>query len=211
MIVRRMEKNIFLCLIIWMTYWIFFSPVALCQYWTALPPYNTLWPLWSPALSPIDPITGLPTPTVTTLTPQIVLPVQPGLTWDPSKTYPWLLYNTPLGMIYFDAVFGINPWPPIGLVPPISGIPFVTTLPPDYSALPPTDPAWLLSNVPVANALYTNVYPFYSFIASSPFFLGFTLPPVPLVTFTAPLTTAISGFAPVIVPPVLSATAILGL
>ena len=27
---------------------------AYATYWTALPPYNFLWPLWSPALSPTD-------------------------------------------------------------------------------------------------------------------------------------------------------------
>ncbi len=48
--------------------------------WTALPPYNTLWPLWSSPLSPTDSLT------------RVVLPVQPGLTWDKGKTY---LYVTP--------------------------------------------------------------------------------------------------------------------
>ena len=47
--------------------------------WVALPPYNVMWPLWSPALSPISPITGLTTPLLTSLTRNTVLPVQPGL------------------------------------------------------------------------------------------------------------------------------------
>ncbi|MGA1864012.1 MAG: hypothetical protein ACMUHX_03010 [bacterium] len=52
------------------------------QYWAALPPYNLLWPLWSPILSPPDPITGLPSPLTTELTSSTILPVQPGLAWD---------------------------------------------------------------------------------------------------------------------------------
>ncbi|MEW5802831.1 MAG: hypothetical protein AB1847_12095 [bacterium] len=32
-----------------------FSSIArAASQWTALPPYNTLWPLWSPVLSPVD-------------------------------------------------------------------------------------------------------------------------------------------------------------
>ena len=65
------------------------------QYWTIMPPYNVLWPLWSPGLSPIDPITGLTTPLVSSLTSNTVLPVQPGLVWDPCQPVPFLLYNIP--------------------------------------------------------------------------------------------------------------------
>jgi hypothetical protein len=78
------------------------------QNWTALPPYNTLWPLWSPLLSPTNATTGLPTPLVTSLTPRTVLPVQPGLTWHPSLRNPWLLYNTPLGMAYYDPCLALT-------------------------------------------------------------------------------------------------------
>ena len=45
------------------------SSVAQAQYWAALPPYNTLWPLWSPALSPVDSGTGLAVPIVDSLSP----------------------------------------------------------------------------------------------------------------------------------------------
>ncbi len=86
------------------------------DYWTALPPYNTLWPLWSPALSPVDAATGLPVPIVSSLGPSTVLPVQPGLTWNPSLSYPWLLYNTPVGLAYFDPLYGVNFWPPSSFV-----------------------------------------------------------------------------------------------
>jgi hypothetical protein len=70
------------------------------QYWAAIPPYNTLWPLWSPVLSTVSPKTGIGTPIVTSLTTKTTLPVQPGLTWDPSFGYPWLLYNSTIGLAY---------------------------------------------------------------------------------------------------------------
>ncbi len=117
-----------------------YSPIAQAQNWMALPPYNTLWPLWSPALSPVDAVTGLPTPVVASLTPSTVLPVQPGLTWDPSAANPWLLYNTPLGMVHYDPIGGINLWPPSYLLD-TAGAPLPLNLPLVYDLLPPTDPA----------------------------------------------------------------------
>ncbi|MGA1825000.1 MAG: hypothetical protein ACMUIP_10100, partial [bacterium] len=128
------------------------------------PPYNTLWPLWSPALSPINPITLLPDPIVNSLTPNTVLPSQPGLTWDPlTKDYPWLLYNTPLGMAYYDPYEGINMWPPPSLVDPVLGtpLPIDLTLVAGWSTLAPTSTTWLALNVPVANSAYYNTYPSY--------------------------------------------------
>ncbi|MCL6583572.1 MAG: hypothetical protein K6U11_08025 [bacterium] len=140
--------------------------------WAALPPYNTLWPLWSPALSPINPATGLPTPIVSNLAPSTVLPVQPGLTWDPAKLYPWLLYNTPLGMAYYDPLFGINLWPPSYLtLGPIS-------LPPNYANLPPTSTIWLNTYVPIANALYLKSLPKFA-LPPAPTTAPSFIPPVP--------------------------------
>lgn len=71
------------------------SSLAKAQNWVAIAPFNTLRPLWSPALSPIDPITGLPTPIVDNLSPGTILPVEPGLTWDPALNFPYLLFNSP--------------------------------------------------------------------------------------------------------------------
>ena len=87
--------NVILCLVFIILFGIINVPITHCQQWTALPPYNTLWPLWSPALSPLDPDTNLLTPIVTNLSPSTFLPVQPGLTWDPDLPYPFLLYNSP--------------------------------------------------------------------------------------------------------------------
>ncbi len=129
-----------------------FSNIAQAQYWTSLPPYNTLWPLWSPALSPVDPVTGLPVPIVNDLSPATVLPVQPGLTWDPSWTYPWLLYNTVAGLNYFDQVYGFNAWPPPHLV----GAPIVLMGP--WAALPPFTIDWGQQFVPIANLTYSFLY-----------------------------------------------------
>lgn len=131
------------------------------QNWTALPPYNTLWPLWSPILSPTNATTGLSTPLVTSLTPSTVLPLQPGLTWYPGLRSPWLLYNTPLGMAYYDPIGGINLWPPRILTNLITGSPITITLPANYSALLPTSAPWILSNVTPANWSYLVAYPSY--------------------------------------------------
>lgn len=88
------------------------STKVFAQYWTALPPYNVLWPLWTSTLSPPDPITGLPTPIITELTTETILPVQPALAWDPSQTEPMLLFNIPC----FAAPL-ILPIPPPVVVP----------------------------------------------------------------------------------------------
>jgi len=128
-----------------------YAPVAQAQYWAALPPYNTLWPLWSLPLSPINALTGLATPIVSNLLPTTTLPAQPGLTWDPSMLYPWLLYNSPAGMLYFDPFIGMNPWPAPSLLN-VAGLPSPLTPPLGFAALPPTDPAWLTTNIPLGNA-----------------------------------------------------------
>jgi hypothetical protein len=135
--------------------------------WWPLPPYNTLWPLWSPVLSPPN-ILGIPTPIVTSLTKKTVLPVQPGLTWDPvNKKYPWLLYNTPSGMVYYDPLFGVNLWPPSYLLSP-----WGTPLPLDlskilWSTLLPTATSWLAANVPVGNSAYYTTYPQFAPLLSA--------------------------------------------
>jgi hypothetical protein len=136
-----------------------FNSITYAQdYWTALPPYNTLWPLWSPALSPVDATTGLPVPVVSSLAPSTVLPVEPGLTWNPSLSYPWLLYNTPVGMAYFDPFYGINFWPPSSLLDS-AGAALPLTLPAEYNLLPPTDQAWLQQNVLFANSYFLQGWP----------------------------------------------------
>ena len=132
--------------------------VSHAQYWQPIGPYNTLWPLWSEVLSPLDDVTGLNTPIVTSLVPGTVLPVQPGLTWDPSVDYPWLLYNTPVGMSYFDPLYGVNFWPPSNFLvdgvaaPLIFDDPFV-------DPGPPTDPLWLQQNVLFGNSYFLQAYP----------------------------------------------------
>ncbi|MGA1825001.1 MAG: hypothetical protein ACMUIP_10105 [bacterium] len=148
--------------------------------WAALPPYNTLWPLWSPTLSPIDPVTLLPVPIVSSLAPNTVLPLQPGLTLDPRKDYPYLLYNTPLGMAYYDPLWGVNLWPAPDLVDPVLGIP----LPIDlslilgWSTIAPTSSTWLVNTLPVANSAYYNAYD--AFAVAYEISLGGTLSTYPL-------------------------------
>ncbi|MGA1869610.1 MAG: hypothetical protein ACMUJM_13820 [bacterium] len=132
-------------------------------YWVNMPPYNTLWPLWSPSLSPIDPITLAPTPIVSSLTPSTVLPLQPGLTLDPRNSYPYLLYNTPLGMAYYDPFWGVNLWPPSNLLDTLGNpLPIDLSLILGWSTIAPTSSTWLLANVPVGNSAYYNAYPAYA-------------------------------------------------
>jgi len=92
------------------------------QYWQAIPPYNLLWPLWSEVLSPVDPVTGNPTPLVTSLTVSTQLPVQPAWVWSTDRPeYPYFLFNHPStgNLWYWDVLtnFNIFPtgWPPIDL------------------------------------------------------------------------------------------------
>lgn len=151
---------------------------AVVTNWINLPPYNTLWPLWSPALSPVNATTGLRTPIVSNLAHGNVLPVQPGLTWDPRVTYPWLLYNIPGGgMCYFDPYYGIQSWPPTYLQNSATGLPapIDLSLVKSWSTLAPTSAAWLLGNVTLANNSYINTYPPYTY-ATTPLLSSFLTP-----------------------------------
>jgi hypothetical protein len=165
--------------------------------WINLPPYNTLWPLWSPPLSPVNPLTGLPTPIVSNLRPSTVLPVQPGLTWDPNMDYPWMLYNTPIGMSYYDPIYGVNSWPPKYLQDPITSLPapIDLSLLLGWSTLAPTSTGWLTANVPVANNSFINAYPAYSVayeilqggtLANYPIFASLLNPAPPLQSLLTP-------------------------
>ena len=145
--------------------------------WWPLPPYNTLWPLWSPVLSPLDSL-GVPQPLVTSLTPNTVLPVQPGLTWDPNLDYPWLLYNTPAGMVYYDPLFGIDLWPPAYLLDPFGApLPIDLSLIKDWSLLKPTSTSWLSATVPIAGNAYYASYPQFAPLLSTGSIAGLFLVP----------------------------------
>ena len=163
---KQMWKSILMGVVIAVCIGLVYSPLAHSQYWVNLPPYNTLWPLWSPVLSPANPLTGIPTPLVSSLTQNTVLPFQPGLTLDPREDYPYLLYNTLLGMAYFDPLYGVNLWPPKNLVDPIFGTPLpinlLTGAMAGWSTLAPTSTTWLTTNVPIGNNAYYNSYAAYA-------------------------------------------------
>lgn len=130
------------------------------QYWAATAPYNLLWPLWSPALSPVDTFSGLPTPLLGQVTNTTVLPVQPIMLWDPAMTFPWLLYNIPPvlggGLTFFDPYYGMNPWPPSYLLDPLtSPIP----LPLGYDLLSPFSISDFGPSVTTGNLYYATQYP----------------------------------------------------
>lgn len=155
--------------------WLIFSLVTLlaifligislshAQYWSAIPPYNLLWPLWSPALSPVDPITGVSIPLITALTNDTILPEQPVMVWDPAREFPWLLYNIPSilggGLTYFNPYYGLNPWPPSYLTNPLTGAPAPITLPLGFELLPPTDIGDFGTFFNAGNTTYSIVYP----------------------------------------------------
>ena len=159
----------FIIIIIFTIIFLLGVPTGHAQDWWPLPPYNTLWPLWSPALSPPN-AAGIPIPIVNRLTPETVLPVQPGLTWDPDLKYPWLLYNTPAGLAFYDPFFGIDLWPPDYLT--VLGVPLPIRLTTGWSTLAPTSTAWLSEFVPVANNAYYTTFPIYAPLATPASILG---------------------------------------
>ena len=123
-----------------------------------MPPYNFLWPLWSPALSPVNAL-GIPTPLVSSLTPSTKLSVQPSLAWNPAISYPYFIFNSPVGLVYYDIIYGINPWPPSYVIDSLTGGPVPLCLPVGFSLLPATDPLWIQQNLLTAILAYLAEYP----------------------------------------------------
>lgn len=183
--------TLIICIIIITTFYFIPTPGHAQQLWQALPPYNVLWPLWSPILSPPAPLTGLPTPLVTTLDKNTYLPIQPALVWDPSVPYFYLLYNyvpvdgTDTQLLFFDPTEGaFNPvysfkvWPPAYLLKPVttttftgtvtSIVPAPITLPAIYTSIISFDPSlWLNFWVSIVNTAYQNLYGIYPDLLSA--------------------------------------------
>jgi hypothetical protein len=166
-----------------------FRPSATkAQNWALMPPYNVLWPLWSPPLVTDfnwDPLVFLgTTPIITELTRNTILPVQPSLAWDPCQPLPWLLYNTPPlfggGLVFFDEVYGLHPWPPVYLTDPITGAPAPITYLGTWSLIDATDVGHIEYLIPLANATFALTYgirgqPFLDLLTSAQIF---GLPPI---------------------------------
>ena len=169
---KRFIKTIILLSVLLVVLGLMGNRLAVAQTWTALPPYNFLWPLWSPALSPLDPVSGVATPLVGNLNPTTALPLQPGLAWNPAISYPYFLYNSPVGTQYYDIIYGLNPWPPSYSIDPVTGGPLPLSLPVGYNLLPATDPLWIQTNLPVSNLAYLAEYPNLALSA-----YNLTLPP----------------------------------
>ena len=71
-----------------------------------------------------------------------MLPVQPAYLFNPNGfefpmgyIQPWLLYNSPGGVVYYDVFFGLNPFPPPELLDPVTGAPAPIPLPLNWSSL----------------------------------------------------------------------------
>ena len=156
----RTKKLLFMVLILGLAVAFFMNSSASAQYWQNMPPYNVLWPLWTEALSPIDPITGVPTPLVSTLTSTTQLPVMPAFVWDIEQTTPWFLYNAPaiLGgsLYYFDILTGFNTFPPPDHLLAGGGI-FANPLPLGYEFLVPDFEHFDLFGL-VANNAYISAF-----------------------------------------------------
>ena len=167
---KRLLKCVLLGCVIMLSILLIGSTTVHAQaYWTALPPYNVLWPLWSPPLvtdfNP-DPLVLLgTTPIITELTSNTILPVQPGIIWDPIL-YPkgpfWLLYNIPQalggGLTFFEEIYGFNRWPPSYLLDPLTGVPAPITLPLTYSTLGAFDLKHFADVLLMANLTYSWLY-----------------------------------------------------
>lgn len=142
----KQKKHILFILIFGLACLFLSGSFVQAQDWAIMPPYNLLWPLWSPVYSPPDPVTGAPTPLLSEITSSTILPVQPCYLFNPNGwefpmgyVQPWLLYNGPTGVVYYDTVFGINPFPPPDLLDPVTGAPAPIALPLNWStlAIPP--------------------------------------------------------------------------
>jgi len=161
---KRLFCLIFSGLLAGMALFLTASPAVRAQNWQAIPPYNLLWPLWSPMLSPPNPVTGVPTPLLSSVTKNTFLPIQPILLWDPVlRGYPYILYNIPQplggGMVFFDQYFGLNPWPPGYLIDPITRLPDPITLPIGYAVFSPTPLDPFADFLTLANLYYLAEYP----------------------------------------------------
>jgi hypothetical protein len=166
----KKRKGFFLLLLTFMAVGIFgllTSPAVRAQNWALMPPYNVLWPLWSPPLVTDfnwDPLVlrGT-TPIVTELTRNTILPVQPCLAWDPTTSI-WALYNTPplfgSGLLFFDRFYGLNSWPPPNLYDSVAGVPNPITYTVTYGLLPVTGAqgGGEAFFIPLANAIYALTY-----------------------------------------------------
>ncbi|MGA1867844.1 MAG: hypothetical protein ACMUJM_04775 [bacterium] len=166
---HRKRYNIGIIIIFTILVGLLFTSFAWGDYWVALPPYNVLWPLWSPPLSPVDPVTGAASPLVTSLARDTVLTVQPALIWDPASPeannapLPWLAYNTPAplggGLLIWDQYYGLRPFPPDYMIDPVSLTPLPIPLPLLYSLLKPIDydHIWLYE-LSLGNVIYAATY-----------------------------------------------------
>ena len=165
-----------------------FPNIAGAQLWEPIPPYDFLWPLWSPVLSPPDPITGVPTPLVDSLDASTVLTVQPAIAWNPSLPYPYLLYNNPdyfdnayySNILYYDPLAAgltggysaLQSWPPgylTTVIDPVLGATVLPIpLPTGYENLITFDPVpWLELLVPAANTAWQSRFEVNPFILTA--------------------------------------------
>ena len=145
---------------------VFIYSIPQAQNWASLPPYNIMWPLWSPPLVTDfnwDPLVLLgTTPIITELSRTTVLPVQPALAWNIGLDHPWAMYNIPLtfggGLAFFDQTYGFNTFPPPSLLDPVTSLPAPVTLPLGWSLYLPTKLKGFEYFIPLANAVYSTRY-----------------------------------------------------
>lgn len=98
----------------------------------------------------------IPTPLVESLGNDVILPVEPILVWNPNLDYPWFLFNSSIGLMYYDPESGIHNWPPNELLDPVFGTPRPIELPKAWSLLAPTPATYLQTHLSLAQLSYNN-------------------------------------------------------
>ena len=140
------------------------TPLAQAQNWVSMAPYNLLWPVWTPVLSPLNPLTGLRVPLVSEVRYNTILSKQPAMLWDPSKESVYFIYNIPQdlggGLIaYMGSEQGLQPWPPSYLINFKTGEPAPLELPRNYESLHLPDTQTQKEFIIAGNYAYLEKYP----------------------------------------------------
>ena len=137
---ERIKKLFFLFVILSFSIVFFAHSWVFAAYWTPIPPYNVLWPIWTGANN------GIPQPAE--LIPTTLLTDMPVWVWNGSLPYTWFLYNTPPtagGLLsYWDPWTGFGLWPPPSLKDPVTGAPAPIAW--DFTITPFLIPSWPLSD-----------------------------------------------------------------
>ena len=71
---------------------------------------------------------------------------------------PWFFFNGPTGVMFYDVLYGLNPWPPPSFLDSATGAPIPITLPLLYSLSPLPDLKETQYIFELANLTYLTAY-----------------------------------------------------